>query len=748
LPLFSQFFRELGFDVVWSSRTTKEIIRRGVESVTAQPCFPVKVANGHIAQLIEKEVDYVFLPSIVSSPADFAENKHNHFCPYVQSFPYQVRSAFGDKLGKSKLLITPLRLGEGDKLARKTFDELGRIINVPIPDIRRAMTKGFEAQRGFEHSLKEKGREILDAIKQDEKLFVLVSRPYNGCDDGVSLELPKKFTEAGIEAIPIDMLDFTQAQLGDEKLHESMYWGYGQKILRAAEIIKRDPRLFAIYLSNFSCGPDSFLMPFFKDIMGDKPCLQLEIDEHSADAGVVTRIEAFLESLKNFKEEGRTQNTECRMKNKEIGKRTLYVPYMSDASYGLAACLRGYGQSAEVMPMADEPALMAGRAFTTGKECLPCAITAGEMLKVLGHNEKKPEDVAFFMPSTSGPCRFGMYHCMHDMVLRYAGLEEALVIAPNQDSNFYSELVQSFGNVSLSSFMRDVWTAVVGIDLLQKLIMRIRPYAAEPKQAQEVYERCLRRWIDSVERKTDDRGRRTEERTKNAEQRMQNAERKRDMAWVMEEIAKEFAKVKIDHNLRKPRIGIVGEIYVRNHRFANRDIIRQLEELGAACDLASLAEWIYYTNFTRAKMARRKGQWKNLINNAMQDYFQHKIERALARPLEKKFGRLAEHKIDHVINLAKPYLDESFEGEAILSVGKTVEYYEEGFGGVVNVMPFTCMPSTIVSTQTRRLSSDCGEMPILNLSFDGQEDATLTTRLEAFVEQVTARQKVGIAELV
>jgi predicted nucleotide-binding protein (sugar kinase/HSP70/actin superfamily) len=548
--------------------------------------------------------------------------------------------------------------------------------------------------------------------------------------------------------------------LSDEKLHGDMYWGYGQKILRAAEIIKRDGRLFAIYLSNFSCGPDSFLMPFFKDIMGDKPCLQLEIDEHSADAGVVTRIEAFLESLKNYKPSvQRTAFSGQERKKADIGKRTLYVPYMSDASYGLAACLRSYGQSAEVMPMADEPALMAGRAFTTGKECLPCAITAGEMLKVLSREGVKAADVAFFMPSTSGPCRFGMYHCMHDMILRYAGLEEAVVIAPNQDSNFYSELVKGFGgsislttgNVSLSSFMKDVWGAVVGIDLLQKLIMRIRPYAAQPRQAQEVYERCLKRWVGAIEHRTSNVQHRTpnnEERTQNTECRMQSAERKRDMVRVMEEIAEEFARVKIDYSLRKPRIGIVGEIYVRNHRFANRDIIGQLEQLGAACDLASLAEWIYYTNFTRAKMARRRGQWKNLITNAVQDFFQHKIERALARPLEKKFGRLAEHKVDHVIELAKPYIDESFEGEAILSVGKTVEYYEERFGGVVNVMPFTCMPSTIVSTQTRRLSSDCGELPILNLSFDGQEDATLTTRLEAFVEQVASRQKTGISELV
>jgi predicted nucleotide-binding protein (sugar kinase/HSP70/actin superfamily) len=274
--------------------------------------------------------------------------------------------------------------------------------------------------------------------------------------------------------------------------------------------------------------------------------------------------------------------------------------------------------------------------------------------------------------------------------------------------------------------MKGIWTAVVGIDLLQKLILRIRPFAEEPKQAQQVYEECLKRWVEQVEKRS----------------------RLSDKVRLFGQFAEEFAKVRMNHNVRKPRIGIVGEIYVRNHRFANLDIISRLEELGAACDLASLAEWIYYTNFTRSKMARRRGQLKNLFTNAIQDFFQHRIERTLAQPLEKRFGRLAEQPVEHVIELAKPYLDEEFEGEAILSIGKMVEYHKDGFGGVVNVMPFTCMPSTIVSTQTRRLSSDCGEMPILNLSFDGQDDVTLTTRLEAFVEQVGARSKVGAAELV
>jgi len=756
LPLFVQFLKELGFEVVLSGGTSpstlsttlktgtlgtsKETIRKGVESVTAQPCFPVKVAYGHIVNLVEKGVDYIFLPSIVSTTAHFPNNKHNHYCPYVQSLPYQIRAAFGDKLGKTRLLICPLRLGEGGSLLRKTFAGLGKQMGVTSSRARQAMERGFVAQRGFEEAMTDKGREILAAVGADsstslrtgEKLFVLVSRPYNGCDEGVSLQLPEKFAGLGAEIIPMDMLDFNQATLSDEALHSEVYWSHGQKILRAAEIIKRDDRLFAVYLSNFSCGPDSFLMPFFKDIMGDKPCLQLEIDEHSADAGVVTRIEAFLESLKNYAEDGRPktedrrQKTEDRRPKTDVGKRTLYIPYMSDASYGLAACLRGYGQPAEVMPMADEQTLMRGRAYTTGKECLPCAITSGEMLKVLSREGTDPRSVAFFMPGASGPCRFGLYHCMHNLVLKYAGAEEAIVIAPNQDSNFYSDLVQNFDGTGLGAFMKDVWTAVVGIDLLQKLILRIRPFAEEPKQAQKVYEKCLKQWVEHVEKRS----------------------RLSDMVRLCETIGDEFATVKMNHNVQKPRIGIVGEIYVRNHPFANLNIISRLEELGACCDLAPLAEWVYYTNFTRSKMAKRRKQIRNLLTNAIQDFFQHRIERALAQPMERKFGKLAEHPIEHVIDLAKPYLDASFEGEAILSIGKIVEYHKAGFGGVVNVMPFTCMPSTIVSTQTRRLSADCNEMPILNLSFDGQEDVTLTTRLEAFVEQVASRQKVDIAELV
>jgi predicted nucleotide-binding protein (sugar kinase/HSP70/actin superfamily) len=725
--MFSTFLKELGFDVILSGESDKRIIRRGVELVTAQTCFPVKVAYGHIAELLDKQPDYIFIPSIVSMEESFPENKYNQLCPYVQSFPYQVRSAFKDKLGRTKILLVPMRFGEGDKLLTKSFVELGGKLGVPASRVKSSLEKARKAQEKFDTSLKREGKEILDEVAPDRKLFVLISRPYNGCDNGVNLQLPKKLAEQGVEVIPMEMLDLDRAPLSDEKLHKEIYWSYGQKILRAAEIIRDDPRLYAIYLSNFSCGPDSFLLTFFKDIMGKKPCLQLELDEHSADAGLITRLEAFLESLKHYdaKKKAKVKGAEKITWRKSVDKdRTLYIPYMGDAAYALAACFRSYGQPAEVIPLADEAALMKGRRYTTGKECLPCAITTGDMIKLIETGD--PEKLAFFMPGSSGPCRFGMYNCMHRLVLKYAGAGDIPIVSPNQDDRFYQHFTQSMDGSAGAMLLKDLWIAAAGVDLLHKLIMRVRPFAKDRQAAQRTYERSLKRYVEAVEKGLS-LGRKV---------------------GLMASIAEDFSELKLDYAMQKPRVGIVGEIYVRSHPFANSNIVQRLEQLGAACDLASLSEWVYYTNVTRKRMAERRREYRNWFSNVAQDFFQHRFEKTLAGPLEARFGPLVEEPTEHVLKLAEPYLHDSFEGEAVLSVGKMVEYHHHGFGGVVNVMPFSCMPSTIVSTQTQRVSKDCGDMPILNISFDGQEDPALTTRLEAFVDQVRQRKTSTVGELV
>jgi len=301
------------------------------------------------------------------------------------------------------------------------------------------------------------------------------------------------------------------------------------------------------------------------------------------------------------------------------------------------------------------------------------------------------------------------------------------VISPNQDSGFYRQIAAGVDTGSSSRFLKEVWSALVGVDLLGKVLLRLRPFALDPGAAERCYRDCLSRWIEAVEARRP----------------------ARRLRKLMERFADSLGAVAVDKTLRKPLVGIVGEIYVRNHPFANSFVIKRLERLGAACELASVAEWIYYTNFTRKRTAAGKKHLGEVLTNIIQDRFQRRIEAVFAEPLQRRFGSLVEPPVRHTIELARPYIHDSFEGEAILSVGKMVEFYKTGFGGVVNVMPFSCMPSTIVSGQCPRLARDCAGMPILNLSFDGQEDATLETRLETFVEQIRSRNKgqVLLAEL-
>jgi len=744
LPLWGTFFSELGFDVITSGRSSKAVINSGVEAVLAQPCFPIKVAHGHVLELINRDVDYIWLPSIVSMSADYAENKHNQLCPYVQAIPYQVRAALQAKGidttdEKNHMLDLPVRFQDGIKHLRRSLWPLAGKFGLGKAKINQALDAAQAAQARFEEDCRRLGRQTLASLEPGQRVCVLISRPYNGCDPGISLDMPRKLRDLNVLAIPMDFLDLPGANVTEPQLQTDMYWKYGQRILRAAHVIRDDPRLHAIYLSNFSCGPDSFIISLFKELMTitqpdgteqRKPALVIEIDEHSADAGVITRLEAFLESLKAV-ETHAAHSLTGQLNNQPVGtapavqsaaspwrgvwgdcaNRVIYIPWMGDASYALAAAFRHCGQDAQVLPLADEETLRLGRKFTTGKECLPCIITTGDMLKKAMDPTAKAEQLAFFMPSGSGPCRFGQYNCLQRLVLKQAGLPNTIpIVAPSQSSEFYE---------SFRRFRKDptrlAFNGIAAMDLLLKVLYKIRPYELRPGQADEVYEGNRRRVEKAIEAGADMPA----------------------LVRCMDKCAWDFKQVPVDRSEPKPLVAVVGEIYVRSHVFSNDNIVRQLEKLGAEVFLAGFDEWLYYTNLTRKLMARRERNAKLFLQNVIRDLVQHKTENKLARPLERFFGPVAEGDIAEVIDYANPYIHESFEGEAVISVGKMIEMFHHGAAGAVNVMPFTCMPSTIVSAVTRRLAMDLGGMPIINISYDGQQDPTLQTRLEAFLHQVS-----------
>ena len=187
---------------------------------------------------------------------------------------------------------------------------------------------------------------------------------------------------------------------------------------------------------------------------------------------------------------------------------------------------------------------------------------------------------------------------------------------------------------------------------------------------------------------------------------------------------------------KRPLVGVVGEIYVRTHPFSNNNVVRDLEALGCEVDLALVGEWLYYTNWTRVQLAKRKKElvygWKNRLKDAVQ----RSEERRLAKPFADILPQPVETRSQEVVDLGSKYIHETFEGEAILTIGRALELYHHGAGGVVNVMPFTCMPGTIVSGIFDRLRTEHENFPVLSIAYDGQREGSYTTRLEAFVQQV------------
>lgn len=295
-PFWRGFLRALDFDVVLSSPTNPAIVGKTISTAALESCFPVKLAFGHLLDLFERDVDVVLLPSIMTRPEAAPGQAHNHSCPLVQSTPSLLIANLGERAGSTPLVTRALHL-QNARAARRELRALARELGAACDDVAvdGAIEAGWASQGDFVSALREAGRTALRDLLPGQSAAVIVGRPYNTGDRGANLDLPYKLRRLGVVPIPMDFLPLEEAPL--PPLHDDMFWRSGQDILRAAAIIRADQRLQAIYLTNFNCGPDAFLITFFRVAMGGKAFLELEVDEHTADAGMITRCEAFFDSL-------------------------------------------------------------------------------------------------------------------------------------------------------------------------------------------------------------------------------------------------------------------------------------------------------------------------------------------------------------------------------------------------------------------------------------------------------------------
>jgi len=709
LPMWRRFFGELGYRVVTSGRTDEEIKAAALELVNADFCFPVKVLFGHARRLLEREdLGIVFIPHMIANE----KNRYTtdaQFCPWVQGSASTLKTAMRQhRVGDERILtaVVDFRIS-GRKIAGYLHRALGARLGVTRARILEAWKKAQASQQAFEAACVEEGRKAVERLKaEDRRGLVIVGRPYNVNDFGVNVDLPEKISEYGTTVIPIDFLPFRPELLGER--FRNMYWNYGQRVLAALREVAGNASLNAVYLSNFSCGPDSFILTYAEEIMKDKPMLILELDEHGADAGYITRIEAFIDVIQNQKRGNAVPTSEPFSPPGDWKRRRLWIPPMHEFGARLfAAAFRGFGFNAMALPGESKRSLETGRNLTRGSECLPTAATLGILAQVIRENGFDPSNEALFMPTAEGPCRFGQYATCHRLALEKMGMGDLAILSPSS-YNTYAGVPEAL--------RRYLWDVIQVADNLLKIGCRLRPYEVQEGSVDDM----MKAQEAALIRVLETRG---------------------NPLPAFVSAVQAFKTIEISKT-PKPLVGIVGEIYVRCNPFCNGRVIRAIERFGGEAWLSPISEWILYTSET-AKRAALAGTTANMFGSPLElaslwlkDRFLRGVEKKYAEAAGDLLSARREPPVGEVIDAGERYVPVVFEGEAILTIGRAMKFIEDGACMVVSANPFGCMPGTISAACLAEVQRQTG-VPIVSMFYDGEE--SINDKLASFIGNITGK---------
>jgi activator of 2-hydroxyglutaryl-CoA dehydratase/predicted nucleotide-binding protein (sugar kinase/HSP70/actin superfamily) len=295
LPLWRRFFRDCGFKVRVSAETSHNTVRAGLDAVVAEPCHPIIVAHGHVAELIAAGVEYVWIPNLISMDARLG-TLESYLCPWGQTLPFVIRQAPQFQAARQRILCPTISFQDGLPAVQKVMTRVARGLGVRASIAERAFKAGLAALNRFRDAYAAAGQDALATLAQSgDPGMVLVGRPYNIHDAGVSLAVARKLRDQyGVNILPVDALPLQGTDIDD--VCDNMYWAYGRRILAAGKLVAAHPNLHIIYVTNFKCGPDSFLKGYIRPAAANKPFLVLQFDGHSNDAGMMTRCEAYLDS--------------------------------------------------------------------------------------------------------------------------------------------------------------------------------------------------------------------------------------------------------------------------------------------------------------------------------------------------------------------------------------------------------------------------------------------------------------------
>ncbi|MFO7569344.1 MAG: acyl-CoA dehydratase activase-related protein, partial [Smithellaceae bacterium] len=697
-PLYSTFFATLGYEPVIADAC----LPAGVDEKEASFCYPAELAHGFFHNLLsgEHRLDYIFLPHFKALPNTGPAND-SQVCPFVQGETFYLRTTFRPTLesleNKDLLLLTPLiDLSCGIEAMEKPLLAAAQKMGAKKSEARQAFKTALLRQQACFAQMRQAGENALRQLEENplEMAVILVGRPYAGLAAQANKGIPRMFASRGHLVIPLDFLP-----IANEPGKRHMYWGTGQQILQAAGLIQKHPQLFGAYITNFSCGPDSFLLTYFRDIMASKPSLTLELDSHTACAGLETRIEAFLDVISAYRQlHSRnipTSANESFMPAQITFERdtatviasggeilpltdprvTVLIPAMGElAAKMLASVFAGRGFHPFVHPAADESVLKIGRAHTSCKECLPLILTTGTLINYIRHLKKPGEIVAYFMPTGAGPCRFGQYSIfMEDLITRLRIPDVAILSTTSE--NAYAGLDSAFR-------LRAWWGAVIS-DVLEDIRSLLLVRADDPCRAMRAFDEESTQLVDTLK----------------------DANFKTLLICIKDSLERLKAIPGLQHPRRDvPVIALVGEIFVRRDELSRQRLTEKLAEKGFAVICSPVGEWILYTQYlVKHNILRHNLSALDRLKFLLVEKYVARHTRKIHDVMHRSGLVLSKPvTIDEIIRHADPFISPHLTGEAILTIGSAIHEIASSACGVISISPFGCMPGRLAESVLNR----------------------------------------------
>jgi predicted CoA-substrate-specific enzyme activase len=675
-PFWFTFFTRLGFRVILSSPSGKKLYEKGLETIPSESaCYPAKLSHGHIQDLIDRGADTIFYPSIVYEKKEFNDVSNHYNCPIVISYPEVIRSNV-DELRKKRIKwISPfLSLDNTRVLIRRLVEELGEY-QITEAEVRYAVAAACREREHYKEDIRQKGEEVLQYLKASGRRgIVLCGKPYH-TDPEINHGIADLIVSYGFAVLTEDSISHL-AEL-QQKLRVVDQWVYNSRLYRAATLVAREPCLDMVQLNSFGCGLDAVTSDQIAELLasGGKMYTMLKIDEGNNLGAAKIRIrslKAAMEERDKSERPPEPENTAYKFPaftRRMRRTHTILAPQMAPIHFDLVQeAARACGYQMAVLPAMDKTAVDEGLKYVNNDACYPAVIMIGQVIQALKSGKYDTEHTAVILTQSGGGCRATNYIAFLKLGLKQAGFRNVPIISLNAAG---LEKQPGF-KLSLGLINRCIMALIYG-DLFMRMLYRTRPYERFPGSAHLLYEKWKERAKDNI-----------------------LAGSRQAFRRNIRGIIRDYDRLEL-LDIKKPRIGVVGEILVKYHPTANNDIVGIIEQGGAEAVVPDLMDYFLYSAFnSRFRFRYLAGKKLDRQKSDIAANYIMSYRNVMKRELEKSRRFTPPAPIDELAHMASSILSLGNQtGEGWLVTAEMVEFIEQGTKNILCVQPLACLPNHV-----------------------------------------------------